>query len=62
MEPSSMNGPTRAGTAGGTVLILLIHISSADVIKTAILAAVGATVSYTVSVILKLIVDRIKQK
>jgi hypothetical protein len=62
MEPSTMNTPTKAGTAGGTLLVVLLHIHSDDLIKTAVLAAVGATVSYSVSMILKLIVDRIKRK
>ena len=41
-------GPTRAGTAGGTVLVLLT-LSGGAVVETAVLAAIGAIVSYSVS-------------
>lgn len=44
--------PTKAGTLGGTFLVLLLQISSGELVKTALLAAVGATVSFGVSYLL----------
>ena len=43
----------RAGTASGTLLSVLPNILSEDIKKTIILAALGATVSFTVSLFLK---------
>ena len=51
---------TKAGTAGGTLLTIFANISSADVLKTAILAAVGAIVSFTITIFLKAIIKRLK--
>ncbi|MEL7588455.1 MAG: hypothetical protein AAGU19_17225 [Prolixibacteraceae bacterium] len=53
---------TRAGIAGGTLTVLLVHISSGDLARTAILAAVGALVSFTVSVLLKMLVQQLRKK
>ena len=51
------NGPfmtnTRTGTAGGTLLVTLLNVNFSDLLETAILAAVGAAVSYLVSVGMK---------
>ena len=43
----------RTGTAAGTFLSILPNLFSEDVLKTIILAALGATVSFTVSLLLK---------
>jgi len=43
----------KTGTASGTVLSILPNILSEDVAKTIILAVVGATVSFAVSLFLK---------
>ena len=43
----------KAGTASGTVLSILPNILSEDIVKTIILSALGATVSFTVSLSLK---------
>jgi len=40
-------------TAVGTLLSALPHIGTDELLKTAILAAVGATVSFTVSLVLR---------
>ena len=50
---SPFDGQTRAGTAGGLALVLWVQVSGADLAKTALLAAVGAAVSFGVSVALK---------
>lgn len=52
---------TKAGTAGGTLLTIIANINSEDLIKTAILAAIGAIVSYTVTLLLKLLIKRLKK-
>lgn len=52
---------TKAGTAGGTLLTIFANISSADVIKTIILAAIGAAVSFTVTIFLKALINRLKK-
>ncbi|WP_276504437.1 hypothetical protein [Terrimonas pollutisoli] len=44
---------TKTGTVGGTITILLANINSGDVIKTAVLAGVGAVVSFVLSLLLK---------
>jgi len=41
------------GTAAGTLLSVLPNILSADIVKTIILAVIGATVSFAVTVLLK---------
>lgn len=46
-------GSTRAGTAGGVLVIILANISSGDLLRTAVLAAFGAIVSFLVSLVLK---------
>jgi mannitol-specific phosphotransferase system IIBC component len=47
---------TKAGTAAGTMLTILVNISSADLLKTAVLAAIGAAVSFVVTLLLKALV------
>lgn len=44
---------TTIGTIGGTVLTVVVNIQAQDIIKTAILATIGAVVSFGVSVVLK---------
>ena len=55
-----MHSPSylKTGTASGTCIILLANIHSADLLKTAVLAAVGAMVSFLVSYLFKRIVNR----
>ena len=52
---------TRAGTASGTLLTIVGTISSQDIIKTIILAAIGAVVSFCVTVLLKAIIKLLKK-
>ena len=44
---------TKTGTIGGTLTIILANINSSDIIKTAVLAGVGAVVSFVMSLVLK---------
>ncbi|MEQ9217928.1 MAG: hypothetical protein RLO17_07800 [Cyclobacteriaceae bacterium] len=55
-------GGTKAGTAGGTLLSVLVNINSGDILHTCVLAAVGAVVSFTVSILLKVLFQRFKRK
>ena len=50
-----MNSPSPLfmGTAGGTVLSLAPYVASQDIVRTVVLALIGAVVSFTVSVLLK---------
>jgi len=52
---------TILGTVSGTVLTVLVNIGSSDVIKTVILAALGAVVSFSVSMLLKWLFKQRKQ-
>ena len=52
---------TTAGTVGGTLLTIFANISSEDLVKTAILAGVGAIVSFVVTLLLKIIIKRFKK-
>lgn len=47
------NNPTLKGTARGTFLSMIPNLSSDDIAKTIILAAIGAVVSFTISLLLK---------
>ena len=53
MSDHSFFAGTRTGTLGGTVLVILSSIQFADIVKTSILAAIGAAVSFVVTVLLK---------
>ncbi len=57
----SVNQPTLMGTAGGTLLSLMATIGSSDVIKTIVLASIGATVSFLVSLLLKCLFKKHKK-
>ena len=46
----------RSGTAAGTLLSIMPNLFSEDVLKTIILAALGAIVSFTVSLVMKWII------
>ena len=47
------NNDTLMGTAGGTFLSMVPNIQSEDIVKTIVLAIVGAIVSFTISLLLK---------
>ena len=47
---------TKTGTIGGTLTIILANISSGDVLKTAVLAGIGAVVSFGMSLLMKMVV------
>ena len=51
----------KTGTASGTVLSILPNILSEDIVKTIILAVIGASVNFAVSVFLKWLTKSKKQ-
>lgn len=53
MSSAQGNHTAAAGTVGGTLLSILANLQQEDLVKTIILAALGAVVSFSVSVILK---------
>lgn len=61
MNPHYFDNTTKAGTAAGTLLSIFANINSMDLIKTALLAAVGAFVSFCVTIALKALVKRFKK-
>ena len=56
------NNDTIIGTAGGVFLCMLPQLESGDILKTVILAGIGAVVSFTISLLLKLICKRHKEQ
>ena len=50
----------RAGTFGGFALSVIPNLTSADVVKTIVLAFIGAVVSFGVSVLLKQLTSKKK--
>ncbi len=53
MNDQPLIGSAKMGTAGGIITILLVNITAADMVKTAVLAGIGAVVSFFISVLLK---------
>ena len=60
---NTMNHPNSVsiGTAGGTFLSIAPVISSTDVVKTILLAAIGATVSCLVSILIRCLFRKYKK-
>lgn len=57
---SHIENGTILGTVSGTVLTIVVNVGSSDIIKTVILASLGAIVSFSVSVLLKWLVKKLK--
>ena len=55
------SNPALIGTAGGTLLSIIPNLNSEDVVKTVILATLGAIVSFTISILLKLLIRKHKK-
>jgi len=55
---NNIESGTILGTVSGTALTVAVNIDSPDILKTVILAAIGAVVSFSVSVLLKWLVKR----
>jgi hypothetical protein len=52
------SNPILIGTASGTFLSVLPNLHSEDVMRTVVLAAIGAVVSFVLSMVLKFIVKK----
>ncbi|MBS1682204.1 MAG: hypothetical protein JST48_10875 [Bacteroidetes bacterium] len=61
MTANNNHGGTVAGTAGGTLLTIFANIHSEDIIKTTLLAVIGAVVSFTISLSLKWISKKLRR-
>ena len=56
------NNQTFMGTAGGTFLSMVPNIHSEDIVKTIVLASVGAVVSFVISLLLKILQKKHRKK
>ncbi len=61
MAAHTNHAGTVAGTMSGTLLTLFANIHSEDLVKTAVLALIGAIVSFVVSLGLRWIVNMVKR-
>jgi putative flippase GtrA len=59
-EHLKVNSVTIAGTAGGTLLSIVTHVGE-EIMRTALLAGIGAVVSFFVSFCLQRLVQRWKK-
>jgi hypothetical protein len=59
--PYYFDNTTKAGTIGGTFLSIFFNIDNEDLLKTGILAAIGAVVSFSVTLFLKFLIKRMKK-
>jgi len=57
-----IDGDTRAGTIGGTLVVILLNVFTHDALKSALLAFVGATVSFFVSLGWKFLIRHSKSR
>ncbi len=56
------NTGTKAGTIGGTILTVAVNIHNEDLVKTIVLAAIGAIVSFSVSLLMKLLILKLRKQ
>ncbi|HMJ46305.1 MAG TPA: hypothetical protein VK498_03205 [Ferruginibacter sp.] len=61
MNQHYFDNSTKAGTISGTLLTILVNIKGGDLVKTGILAAVGAVVSFSVTLFLKFLIKCFKK-
>jgi mannitol-specific phosphotransferase system IIBC component len=57
---NNIESGTILGTVSGTVLTVAVNVGSSDILKTVILASLGAVVSFCVSLLLKWLVKKVK--
>ena len=57
---NNIESGTILGTVSGTVLTVAVNVGSSDILKTVILASLGAVVSFSVSLLLKWLVKKFK--
>jgi sulfur transfer protein SufE len=56
------NGDSKAATLGGTMLVIILQTNTHEIANTALMAAVGATVSFMMSVLLKYLTGKFRRK
>jgi hypothetical protein len=61
MNDPYFSNSTRSGTVGGLLTVLLVNISSGDILKTIILTAIGAVISFFISFGLKVLLKKWKR-
>ena len=61
MATTSQSSGTIAGVAGGTLLSIAANLETGDVVKTAVLACVGAVVSFVVSLLMKWVTKKLRR-
>ena len=57
---NNIESGTILGTVSGTVLTVAVNVGSSDILKTVILATLGAVVSFSVSLLLKWLGNKFK--
>ena len=57
---NNIESGTILGTVSGTVLTVAVNVGSSDIVKTVILAGLGAVVSFCVSLLLKWLIKKVK--
>jgi hypothetical protein len=55
------SNPTLMGTAGGTFLSIVPNLHSEDILRTVLLASIGAIVSFGISMLLKFFIKKHKK-
>lgn len=58
MSDQSVIGSAKMSMAGGILTVIFININAADIIKTIVLAGIGAVVSFFISMLLKYMLSR----
>lgn len=61
MSDQSLTGTAKISTAGGFLSAICLNINTADLLSTAIYAAVGAIVSFGVSMLLKYCFSKLRK-
>ena len=57
----AFDSTTKTGTAGGTLLTIFANITKEDIAKTIVLAAVGAIVSFAITLLLKIVIKKFRR-
>lgn len=58
---NNIESGTILGTISGTALAIAVNVGSSDIAKTVVLAALGAVVSFSVSMLMKWLVRKFKR-
>ncbi|HEY4196951.1 MAG TPA: hypothetical protein VGM63_15520 [Mucilaginibacter sp.] len=61
MKESYFDQSTKAGIAGGTLTSIFLNIQYTQIIETALLAAIGAVVSFGITFLLKVLMRKWKK-